>query len=267
MPIELKQIDGINSHESEYLYDEIFVRETYLRHGLYLSADAVVFDVGANIGMFSLFVAAKSPAASIYAFEPIYPIFQKLERNLRRVSANVHVFCCALSSVPGQTPFTYYPGYSTMSAQTSYVDTAGDKAIVKSQVLKELQRTSGMRKESLEQSLDELLEYQFRETRYQCQVRCISEIIEEHELSHIDFLKIDVQRAEHDVLQGIRERHWPLVQQIAMEIHDKANTPTDGRLETITRELTQRGFVVAVEQQGVLIGSDRHNLFARRTKG
>src|SRR5882672_11922670 len=105
MPIELKQIDGINSHESEYLYDEIFVRETYLRHGLYLSADAVVFDVGANIGMFSLFVAAKSPAASIYAFEPIYPIFQKLERNLRRVSANVHVFCCALSSVPGQTPF------------------------------------------------------------------------------------------------------------------------------------------------------------------
>jgi len=69
--------------------------------------------------MFSLFVAAKSPAASIYAFEPIYPIFQKLERNLRRVSANVHVFCCALSSAPGQTPFTYYPGYSTMSGQSS----------------------------------------------------------------------------------------------------------------------------------------------------
>jgi FkbM family methyltransferase len=266
MPIELKQIDGINSHESEYLYDEIFIRETYLRHGLHLPADAVVFDVGANIGMFSLFVATRSPAASIYAFEPIYPIFQKLERNLRRVTTKVHVFCCALSSAPGQTPFTYYPGFSTMSVQTSYVDTAGDKALVK-QVLQEQQRTRGMREKSLAQGLDELLEYQFRETRYQCQVRCISEIIEEHQLSHIDFLKIDVQRAEHDVLRGIRASHWPLVQQIAMEVHDKANTPTAGRLETITRDLTERGFVVAVEQQGVLVGSDRHNLFARRTKG
>jgi FkbM family methyltransferase len=267
MPIELKQIEGINFHESEYLYDEIFVRETYLRHGLALSADAVVFDVGANIGMFSMFVATKSPAASIYAFEPIYPVFQKLERNLRHVSANAHVFCCALSSAPGQTAFTFYPGYSTMSAQSSYVDAAGDKAIVKSQVLKELQRTKGTREESLEQGLDELLDYQFRETRYQCQVRCISEIVEEHEISRIDFLKIDVQRAEHDVLRGIRESHWPRVQQIAMEVHDKANTPTAGRLETITRELTERGFVIAAEQQGVLIGSDRHNLFARRPRG
>jgi FkbM family methyltransferase len=267
MPNEVKQLDGINSHESEYLYDEIFVRETYLRHGLHLPAGAVVFDVGANIGMFSLFAASKSPAASIYAFEPIYPIFQKLERNLRRASANAHVFCCALSSVPGQAAFTYYPGYSTMSAQTSYVDVAGDKAIVKAQVLKGLQRTSGMQEASVEQGLDKLLEYQFRETRYQCQVRCVSEIIEEHGLSHIDFLKIDVQRAEYDVLQGIRENHWPLVQQIAMEVHDKANTPTAGRLATITQYLTERGFVVAVEQQGVLVGSDRHNLFARRVKG
>ena len=81
------------------------------------------------------------------------------------------------------------------------------------------------------------------------------------------FLKVDVQRAEHDVLQGIRESHWPLVQQIAMEVHDKADTPTAGRVATITRDLTERGFVIAVEQQGVLIGSDRHNLFTRRTKG
>ena len=100
--------------------------------------------------MFSLFVAARSPAASIYAFEPIYLGVSKARAQppARILLANAHVFCCALSSVPGQTPFTYYPGYSTMSSQTSYADTAGDKAIVKSQVLKELQRTSGMREAS-----------------------------------------------------------------------------------------------------------------------
>jgi hypothetical protein len=33
-------------------------------------------------------------------------------------------------------------------------------------------------------------------------------------------LKVDVERAELDVLRGVREEHWPLVRQVAMEVHD-----------------------------------------------
>lgn len=33
---------------------EVFVRRSYLRHGLAVHNDAVVIDAGANIGMFSL---------------------------------------------------------------------------------------------------------------------------------------------------------------------------------------------------------------------
>lgn len=264
MSNELKRIDGINRHESEYLYDEIFIRQAYLRHGLSLSDNAIVFDVGANIGMFSLFVASKCPMASIYAFEPVPPIFKKLKRNMSGISSQIYLFCCGLSDVAGEAAFTYYPGYSMMSVESIYADTAGDKELVRRQVLKEQQRNRTVDDNILKRGLDELLDYRFQEDQYQCRVRCMSDIIEEYNVPRIDFLKIDVQRAEVDVLNGIREEHWPIVQQIAMEVHDGLNTSTGGRLQQIAADLGGRGFRVIVEQDERLSGTDRHNLFAVR---
>jgi FkbM family methyltransferase len=264
MSDELRQIDGINRHESEYLYEEIFIRQGYLRHGLSLTDNAIVFDVGANIGIFSLFVASKCPTASIYAFEPLPPIFKKLERNMGGAYGQVHLFCCGLSDVAGEATFTYYPGYSMMSVESIYVDTAGDKGLVKRQVLKEQQRNRTVDGDILERSLDDLLDYRFREDHYQCHLRCMSDIIEEYSLPRIDFLKIDVQRAEIDVLNGIREQHWPIVQQIAMEVHDGLNDANGGRLQKLSDDLRGRGFHVEVEQDEHLSGTDRHNLFAVR---
>jgi amino acid adenylation domain-containing protein len=57
-----------NKSETDFLYREIFEGEGYLRHGITLEANACVFDVGANIGMFSLFVAQHAPEATVYAF-------------------------------------------------------------------------------------------------------------------------------------------------------------------------------------------------------
>ncbi|HYO62398.1 MAG TPA: amino acid adenylation domain-containing protein, partial [Pyrinomonadaceae bacterium] len=46
----------LNHGETYSLYEEIFEERVYLKHGVELGDGAVVFDVGANIGMFSLFV-------------------------------------------------------------------------------------------------------------------------------------------------------------------------------------------------------------------
>jgi hypothetical protein len=113
-------------------------------------------------------------------------------------------------------------------------------------------------------NLDELLDYRFQELQYQCFLSSISEIIDKYELPRIDFLKIDVQRSELDVLNGIRTDHWPLVQQIAMEVHDEPNVGTHGRLQHICDHLTELGYRVFTEQDGRLSGSDRYNLFATR---
>lgn len=267
MNIDLKSIDGLNHHESRYLYNEIFVKQAYLRHGLSLPTDAIVFDVGANIGMFSLFVGSRCPTAFIYAFEPIPSIYEKLRRNLSPVSDRVRLFCCGLSDAAGEEEFTFYPGYSMMSAKAAYADTAGDKRLVKLQAIKEQEQQSAPASEISEQALDDLLDYRFQPVSCRCHLRCLSEIIDEFNIPRIDFLKIDVQRAELDVLNGIREEHWPLVQQIAMEVHDGVDGFTKGQAQRISSMLAERGFRVWAEQYEGLSGTDRHNLFAIKSAG
>jgi FkbM family methyltransferase len=34
----------------------------------------------------------------------------------------------------------------------------------------------------------------------------------------VDLLKVDVERAELQVLQGVQQQHWPLIQQLALEV-------------------------------------------------
>ncbi|MFE3249564.1 FkbM family methyltransferase [Streptomyces sp. NPDC059209] len=258
MNISLIDVKGVNPHETELLYDEIFTRRVYQPPGLLLPEAPVVFDVGANIGMYSLFVLSERPRARVFAFEPIPPVFDLLRDNTRRHSAQTRVFPYGLAESEQETAFTHYPGYSTMSTRSAFADTAGEKAFVRQRVV-----SAGQPPEAL-QMLDELLDHRFREHPVRCTLRPLSAVLDEHPVDRIDVLKIDVQRGETQVLHGIEDRHWPLVRQIVMEVHDDPAGPTAGRLADVSAALRRRGFHVASGQEEDLAGSDRHSLFAHR---
>ncbi|MEL6929967.1 MAG: methyltransferase, partial [Cyanobacteria bacterium J06600_6] len=68
-----KTIFYLNIEEVEYLYAQM---PNYLKHGITLEQEDVVFDVGANIGMFSLMCSHLcNNKLDIYAFEPVPQIF------------------------------------------------------------------------------------------------------------------------------------------------------------------------------------------------
>jgi hypothetical protein len=69
-PQWLSRVAHLNQYETDYVYKEIFEDECYTRHGIRLPDGATVVDIGANIGLFSLFALSRSPNAKIYAFEP-----------------------------------------------------------------------------------------------------------------------------------------------------------------------------------------------------
>ena len=56
-------------------------------------------------------------------------------------------------------------------------------------------------------------------------------------LDRIDALKVDVEGAELDVLEGISYAHWGCVRQVALEGHDQ-----DGRLDRVKALLSRHGF-------------------------
>lgn len=257
------EVEGINAHETRYLYDEIFVQQVYLRGGVALRERSVVFDIGANIGMFSLFARAVCPDAEVYAFEPLTQVYEKLERNTAGHGGDVRIFPYGLSDGEASVPFTFYPGYSMMSGQHEYSDPSAEIGVIK-RFLSNSRDQGNAQDALLLEEADELLEGRFTEETQTGLVRRLSDVIDEQGVERIDLLKVDVQRAELAVLGGLDDRHWPLVQQIAMEVHDQDGAETEGRLAEVTTLLEKHGFRVVVEQDALLHGTDRHALYAVR---
>ena len=252
-----------NKNETDYLYQEIFENQTYLRHGLELPDDACVFDVGANIGLFTLLVSRLCRAPRVFAFEPIRPIFETLRINVELYGSNVKLFPFGLSDKAGTATFTYYPQYSMMSGLSAYARAEGDVEVIKTYLRHQQAGGDGGAGALLEHA-GEILAGRFEGQEHQARLRTLSEVIREEAVERIDLLKVDVQRAELDVLRGIEEGDWGKIRQVVMEVHDAEGEESEGRTREIAALLEARGFRVVVEQDETLRGSDRYNLYAAR---
>ena len=251
-----------NKNETEYLYEEIFVRQTYLRHGIKLHEGACVFDVGANIGMFSVFVAERCKQAKVFAFEPIPSVYAKLERNARQFGGRVKTFPVGLSRKDGQGEFTYYQQNSVMSGLSSYTsDSAEATATVKQLMKNQLDQQGRADTAQLLAEADQLLAGRFEGVKQHCRLRRLSDVIHEEGVQWIDLLKIDVEGAEVDVLQGIDAEDFRKIGQIVIELHDGQ------RLKAVLVVLKAAGFEIEVEQESLLAGTQMYNLYARHVDG
>lgn len=252
-----------NKNETDYLYQEIFENQVYVQNGVELPDGACIFDVGANIGLFTLFVTAHCRRPRIYAFEPIFPIFETLRLNAELYGENVKLFPFGLSDAAKTASFTFYPQYSMMSGQSEYAHAGGDVEVVK-KYLRHQQEEGTSGADVLLEHADELLADRFTGQVYQAQLKTLSEVISAEGIGRIDLLKVDVQRAELDVLKGIGDADWDKIRQVVMEVHDAVGEASEGRIRQISTLLERRGFAVIAEQDEALRGTDRYNLYASR---
>ncbi len=252
-----------NGLEAEALFEEIFDRTVYLKHGIGLPDQGTVLDIGSNIGLFALFVGLHYPHINLFCFEPIPPIFDVLRLNVELFDLNAKTFNMGLSSSEREADFTYYPEYSVMSGVSEYADPAYEPEVLKLVLANEAAAGTLASEELLERA-DELLEDRFRHVTHTCQLRTLSSVMSEGGIESIDLLKIDTQRAELDVLAGVEPPDWAKIKQVVMELHDRAGTETEGRSGEIRDFLTDFGFEVQVEQDRLFRGTDRYNLYARK---
>lgn len=249
-----------NRGETDYLYKEIFEGQIYLRHGISLKDGDCIFDVGANIGMFSLFAGQVCRNARIYAFEPIPPTYKVLSANTYLYGLNVKLFQCGLSSDSKSETFTYYPRLSLMSGR--FADTVEEREVVKFFELNQQSAGAGLPRTWSEELIDETLDEWLATEQFNCPVTTISEVIREQGIEKIDLLKIDVEKSELDVLNGIKEQDWQKISQIIVEVHD-----IDGRLNHVKDLLEDAGYRLVIEQESILSGTYLYVVYALRQSG
>jgi FkbM family methyltransferase len=254
--------------ETHYIYREIFEQRSYLRHGVELHDDAVVVDVGANIGLFSLFAVQHFARVKTYAFEPIPETHAALAHNLATLApagSQVHLFEYGLGERQGHAEFAFFPnapGNSTMHK--------AEKAAIRAVFEQDL-REHGWRHSKLFALVCWLLfpfrralvrwmvERIYRQVDVSCTIRRLSDVLQEQGVERVDLLKIDVEGAELEVLRGVRAEHWPRIRQVVMEIHD-----FDGRLAHARELLERHGFRITLTQGELEAKAATYNLYAVR---
>ncbi|MBT0773481.1 FkbM family methyltransferase [Kineosporia sp. J2-2] len=242
-------VAGVNRTETEFLHREVWQENAYLRHGLVVPRDAVVVDIGSNIGLFSLLAGTRAPGARIVAVEPMAETAAAATTTGRLHGLDLTVVTEAAGDHPGSAELTFYPGNTVMSGR--YAEAGEDQEVLHSYLSTDPE-AAGL-------DLDRLVGERMRGTTRTVPVTTVTELVTRFGLPRIDLLKIDVEKAEWDVLTGVDAATWPAVQQVALEVHD-----LDDRLNRVLALLRSQGFLVAHERDPRLVGTPLYTVYARR---
>lgn len=174
---------------------DISRRDVYGLAAMELSPGDVILDVGANIGMFSIWAAKRWPSTRIIAFEPLQQNFENLQHNLRMNKiSNVEVHQLA---VAGNVRQTYVHSACDM---TSLAGIYGLKQVINTGV-STIKYANAVNTTTLDQICGGL--------------------------DRVRLLKIDAEGAEYEMLWGFNS--FDKVERLVIEAHwnmvDLYNTP------------------------------------------
>jgi 31-O-methyltransferase len=239
----------LNPAETSLQYRSIVNDRSYLRHGVRLSPGATVLDVGANIGIAALAFHWECPDVRVYAFEPTHPLYEALAWNYAAYRIAGAAFDYGLSERPGTAVITLYPETTAMSSL--YADASHD-----AEVTRTFLHNSGFD----DADVADMSAGRHVTCPQPCLLRTVSQVLAEHDIETVDLLKVNVEKAERDVLAGIDDADWPRIRQVVGQVHD-----IGGRLDTVREEMTRRGFSVVCDQDALLDGTDIYDMYAWRS--
>lgn len=256
---DIGEIAHLHRYETDFLYDEIFVQHAYLRHGITLEPGDTVFDIGANIGMFTMYVAHRYPGVRVYAFEPAEPAYARLAENIDRHCSSGQAFHYGIADVDGLLPFTFYRNSTIFSGFNA--DYGRDEAVIRTVVENTLRRSAGSAAINIKPIADRLLRDRLASEVQPTATKTLSTVLREIGVSRIDLLKIDTEGGEMAVLRGIADADWKRIRQVVLETHGG-----NGERARVAAVLESHGFRVTVDQQEDLLrGTELTTVFARRT--
>ncbi len=244
----------LNKNETDYIYNEIFVLQAYLRHGITVRDGDCIVDAGANIGLFTVFVSRLARDLRVIAFEPNPAAFACLSANAEAWGTGVKCLPLGLSRENKSAELTFFEGLSLLSG--FYADAATEREVVKNYVLN--QQDESLNDEHSIAEIGSLIDDRLQATTVSAQLRTLSSVIAEQGIERIDLLKINVEKSELDVLLGLGPRDWPKIRQLVIEVDQQQN------VGPITTLLEREGFEVLVEQDPLLRKTELCYVYAIR---
>lgn len=244
------------------MWDEI---ESYFLDGEGVRAGEVVFDVGANIGLFSLAAFRQSQGkALIWSFEPIPSTCAIVEANARDNDPEEkqwHTVRAGLGKANEIAVLNHFPRLSVLSGRFRGAEQAKremDEFLSQPRVGAPFE-FANVFPVPVRRALGRGIGAFLLQTRpVAAQIWTLSSALKKFNVQRVDWLKIDVEGAELDVLRGVEENDWPRIGRIVCEIESTA------MLNEAISLLESAGFTVDVRDNDIMQGQELKIVFARR---
>ena len=219
--IDLSVIDP-HERDTRYIYDEVFVNQIYYHPKMQLPRFPVVIDVGANIGLYSIWAARRYQPKAIYCYEASPLTYAYLADNVARLLdgevTKVQTYNRAVAGLVGrrlvlhQSPLV--SGISTLLAADKAHWVAG--LALSNEII-----------------------------RHHVTTTTLSAEIAANELAVVDMLKIDVEGYFLEVLAGIADADYDRIRNIVIEIDYGAEVGAGPR--DVAAMLAQRGYATDID--------------------
>jgi 31-O-methyltransferase len=248
LPNGLK-VSQINSWETLALYREIFTGRCYAKNGVSIPMDAPIVDVGANIGMATLFFHREAPGARIVAVEPAPVPLQALQSNIDRFGIPARAIPAAVGAEPGGGHFAFYPSHTISSGRFAESARDADK-------VERFFRAAGVNAQA---DTSEAVDFTEAED-CECSIITLAEVLADADVHDVGLLKMDAEGAEMEVFTTLPDDVWCRIAQMVVEVHGDYTNASH-----LCKLMEARGMTVTVEKDS--LGDDRQErvLFARRS--
>jgi FkbM family methyltransferase len=240
------EIYCINEGEARATLHEIFVDKLYFQQGISILPGDIVLDVGANIGVFTLFAAKQG--AQVYAYEPVPPTFEVLQHNihLHRLDGVAHPRNIGISDRVEEKLMFHYPACSVCDSWTAQDDLfelmaenwENTLSLLKVADPDQYKVISSLGSKTLQQgAVREIMEgLSASPVQIKCEFDTLSRVIAREDIQSIGLLKLDAELADWEVLHGLKAEDWLRIRQVAMEVHVESD------VAPISNFLSARGF-------------------------
>jgi FkbM family methyltransferase len=192
--LDLSVIDD-NDADTQYIYNEVFDSQIYHHQEMRLPKSPTIMDIGANIGLYTIWAQRRYQPKAIYCYEASPRTFAYLEDNVRRLVrpdiTKVSTCNCAVASTRGQKLVLH------QSTKISGISTLLDES-----------KVSWIGQASAGHHLE----------THEVASSTVSAEIDAHRLMAVDILKIDVEGYFLEVLKGIAPEHVQKIRNIVMEV-------------------------------------------------
>lgn len=193
--------------------------KNYNPKGMEIKEKDVIIDIGANIGIFTIYSSFLAKRGKIYSYEPFKTHFNRLLENIKLNKIhNVKAFNQAVGGSRGKRNLNISNISSGM--HSFFFEGSGEKTSVECTTLKD--------------------------------------IFDSNKIKRCDFLKIDCEGAEYEILYNLPTKYFKRLNKIALEWDNLDNKKSN--IISLRNFLREKGFKVKVKGEGQTAGI----LYAKR---